>query len=129
VYGRYIVYVWLAYVVVAVHLVYLAAIPLGGFVVARFPRLLWLHLTCIAIGFISITVGFECPLTSWEQSLRRDGGQHPYREGFIAHYLTGKVYPHGYDWAVQVLFGCCVVSSYALIIYRRKRSQGRSATH
>jgi hypothetical protein len=114
------VYVALADVVLAVHLVYVGFIPLGGILVARFARLLWLHLTCVAVALASITVRFDCPLTTWEQSLRRMGGQRPYRDGFVAHYLTGRVYPHGYDWAVQVLFGACVVGSYALVVYRRR---------
>jgi len=113
------VYVLLADVVLAVHFIYVGFIPLGGLLVVRFPRLLGLHLTCVAIALVSVTVGFDCPLTTWEQSLRRKGGQRPYRDGFVAHYLTGRVYPHGYDWAVQVLFGVCIVGSYAFIVYRR----------
>jgi hypothetical protein len=119
------VYVLLADVVLAVHLTFLAAIPLGGILVARYPRLLWPHLACVAVALYSVTVGFDCPLTTWEQSLRRKGGQRPYRDGFVTHYLTGTVYPHGYDWAVQVLFGLCVVTSYAFIGYRRASAHRR----
>ena len=118
-------FVLLADVVLAVHLAYLGFVPLGAVLVARFPRLLWLHLTCVVLALVSITVGFDCPLTTWEQSLRRRGGQRPYRDGFVAHYLTGRVYPHGYEWAVQVLFGVCIVGSYALMVYRRTTVQRR----
>jgi Protein of Unknown function (DUF2784) len=91
----------------------LAFIPVGGMFAIRWPRLTWMHLAAVAIGLISITIGFDCPLTTWEQSLRRHAGQRPYTNGFVDHYLTGRVYPHGYEWAVQALFAVCVVIPYA----------------
>jgi hypothetical protein len=114
------VWIWLADAVAAVHFAYLIYIPTGGLLAIRWPRMVWPHLAAVAIGFVSITIGFDCPLTTWEQSLRRHGGQTPYSNGFVAHYLTGHVYPHGYAWAVQVVFGVCVVLSYAIVIRRRR---------
>jgi len=116
------VWVWLADALVVVHLAYLAFLPLGGFLAWRSPRLVWAHLAAVAVGVASITVGFDCPLTTWEQSLRRHGGQRPYTNGFVDHYLTGRVYPHGYDWAVHVIFGICIVTSYALVVRRSMRA-------
>jgi len=109
------VLVWLADAIIVVHLVYLAFIPTGGMLALRWPRLMWPHLAAVALGLISITIRFDCPLTTWEQSLRREGGQRPYTNGFVDHYLTGRIYPHGYAWAVQALFAVCVVVSYAFI--------------
>jgi len=119
------VLVWLADVILALHLAYLAFIPVGGFLAIRWPRLIWPHLIAVAIGLVSITVKFDCPLTTWEQWLRRKGGQRAYTDGFVDHYLTGRIYPHGYAWAVQVIFAACVVASYAVIVGRgagRRRS-------
>ena len=82
---------------------------------------MWAHVAAVAVGLVSITVGFDCPLTTWEQSLRRRGGQRPYTDGFVDHYLTGRVYPHGYDWAVQVAFGVCILVSYAYLVRRARR--------
>ena len=113
----------LADVVLAAHLAYLAFIPAGGFLALRWPRLVWVHALAVAVAFVSITVHFDCPLTSWEQSLRRRGGQRVYTNGFVDHYLTGRVYPHGYAWAVQVGFGMCVAVSYALALRRGSRSR------
>ena len=115
-------WVWPADALVVVHLAYLAFLPLGGFLVWRWPRLVWAHLAAVAAGIASITVGFDCPLTTWEQSLRRRGGQRPYTNGFVDQYLTGRVYPHGYDWAVQAIFGICIVASYALMVRRSQRA-------
>jgi hypothetical protein len=118
------VWVWLADAIVVIHLAYLAFIPLGGLVALRWPRVIWAHLAAAAIGVLSITVGFDCPLTTWEQSLRRRGGQRPYTDGFVDHYLTGRVYPHGYEWAVQVTFGACIVASYVYVVRRMRRTAG-----
>ena len=116
-------YVALADAVLVLHLAYVAFIPLGGFLALRRPRVLWLHAAAVLVGLVSITVGFDCPLTTWEQSLRRRGGQRAYTDGFVDHYLTGHVYPHGYAWAVQVVFGVCVLVSYVLVVRRMLRSQ------
>jgi hypothetical protein len=117
------VLVWFADAIVVVHLAYLVFIPVGGVLALRCPRLIAPHLVAVAIGVASITVGFDCPLTTWEQWLRRKGGQQAYTDGFVDHYLTGRIYPHGYAWAVQALFAACFVGSYAVIIGRRSSSR------
>lgn len=99
---------------------YLLFIPVGGFLALRWRKLLAAHLAAVAVGAVSITIGFECPLTSWEKSLRERGGQHAYDGGFIDHYLTGKVYPHGYDSVVQALFAGAVIAAYMVLIRRHR---------
>jgi hypothetical protein len=122
-------WVGLADTILVVHLAYIAFIPLGGVLVWRWPRVVWAHLAAVAIGIASITIGFDCPLTTWEQSLRRRGGQHPYTNGFVDHYLTGHVYPHGYDSAVQVIFCLCIVATYAYALRQaHDRARVRGAT-
>jgi hypothetical protein len=116
------VWVWLADAIVVIHLAYLAFVPVGGLLAWRWPRVIWAHLVAVAIGVLSIAVGFDCPLTTWEQSLRRLGGQRPYTAGFVDHYLTGRVYPYGYEWAVQVMFGVCIVASYVYVVRRARRT-------
>ncbi|HEY2812848.1 MAG TPA: DUF2784 domain-containing protein [Acidimicrobiales bacterium] len=111
-------------VVVAVHVVYLVFIPVGGFLAWRWPRLLPVHVAAVVVGLVSVTAGFDCPLTSWENWLRGRAGESKYREGFVDHYLTGRVYPHGHDAAVQLLIGAAVVVSY-LGLYLRHRARER----
>jgi hypothetical protein len=77
-----IVLVWLADATVVVYLAYLAFIPVGGVLALRWPRLIGPHLAAVALALVSITIGFDCPLTTWEQSLRRQGGQRPYTTGY-----------------------------------------------
>jgi len=114
----------LADLIVVVHLAYLAFIPLGGFLAWRWPRIVPWHLAAIAIGLVSITVGFDCPLTTWEQTLRDDAGQRVARGAFVDHYLAGKVFPHGDAWVVQVAFATAIVVSYAVLIRKWVRSRG-----
>jgi len=111
----------LAIVIVVVHLAYLLFIPLGGFLAWRWRWVIPIHIAAILVGFVSITVHFDCPLTTWEQSARRHAGQHPYTNGFVDHYLTGRVYPHGYAWTVQLVFLVCIVVSYAGLVARSRR--------
>ncbi|HTL84961.1 MAG TPA: DUF2784 domain-containing protein, partial [Acidimicrobiia bacterium] len=73
-------------------------------------------------AIVSITIGFDCPLTSWEQSLRRHGGQRAYTDGFVDHYLTGRVFPHGDAWVVQLVFAVCIVAGYAGFFARRRQA-------
>ncbi len=79
--------------------------------------MIWAHVVAVAVGVVSITINFDCPLTTWEQDFRRRAG-HPYHDGFIDHYFTGRVYPTGYQWVVQLLFGVCIVTSYVLFARR-----------
>src|SRR5439155_18021864 len=96
-----VLYRLLADGVVVIHFAYLAFIPVGGFLAWRWPRVRPFHLAACAVAAVSITVGFDCPLTAWERWLRRRGGQQAYHGGFIDHYLTGKLYPHGYATVAQ----------------------------
>ena len=114
--------------IVVVHLGYLLFIPVGGFLAWRWRGLVPIHLAAILVGLVSITVHFDCPLTTWEQSARRHAGQHPYTTGFVDHYLTGRFYPHGYAWTVQLVFGLCIVVSY-LGLFVRSRRHRATTTH
>ena len=111
----------LADVVVAAHLAYLAFIPVGGFLAWRWLRIIWVHLCAVAVGLGSVTVGFDCPLTTWEQALRRRGGGTPFEGGFVEHYLTGRLYPHGFDLVVQVVIAVSVFVAYAGLLAQQRR--------
>jgi hypothetical protein len=121
-YGRRVVYVWLADAVLVLHLAFLAFVMFGGFLAWRWPRMIWAHLVAVAIGVVSITIHFDCPLTTWEQSLRRRGGQRAYTDGFVDHYLTGHLFPHGYDWAAQLVIAACIVTSWIGLFLRHRRA-------
>ena len=60
---------------------------LGGLLLLRWPRLIWLHVPAVAWGVIVECLHLGCPLTPWENQLRRMAGQAGYEGGFIEHYL------------------------------------------
>lgn len=115
-------WVGLADLVLVAHLAYLAFLPTGGFLAWRWPKVLPVHVVAVLVALVSITIGFDCPLTTWEQSFRRHGGQRAYTDGFVDHYLTGHVYPHGDAWVVQLVFATCIVVSYVGLVLRRRSS-------
>jgi len=110
----------LADLVVVVHVAYVLFIPVGGFLAWRWPRVLPVHLAALVVAITSVTVGFDCPLTTWENSLRSHGGEKPYSDGFLDHYLTGRLYPHGHDALVQLVIAAAVVTSYVGFFIRQR---------
>ncbi len=110
-------------VVWGAHVAFLAFLPAGGFLAWRWPRVVWAHTVAIVIAVVSITINFDCPLTTWEQYFRRRAG-HPYHDGFIDHYFTGRVYPAHYQWTVQLVFGAGIVVSYVMAARHRRPARG-----
>lgn len=120
------IYRLLADVVFLAHLAFVLFVVLGGLVVWRKPQLAWLHLPAVAWGALIEFAGWICPLTPWEQSLRRLAGEKGFSGGFVEHYLVPLVYPEGLTRDVQVLLGVLVLvinaSAYALILRRRRKA-------
>lgn len=112
---------------VLLHLAFIAFVVLGGLLVARRPRLAWLHLPVAAWGaWIEASSGI-CPLTPWENHLRRLAGDSGYPGGFVEHYLIPLVYPPGLESAHQrwlalgvVLLNLAIYASVMLRAARRK---------
>jgi len=112
--------------VVLVHFAFILFVVLGGLVVLRWPRFMWLHLPAAAWGaFIELT-GRVCPLTPLENRLRIAAGENGYFGGFIEEYLIPIVYPDGLTRWVQISLGIGVVAInmvfYGLLIARRPRA-------
>lgn len=116
----------LADLVVVVHLAYLVFLPAGAVLVTWRPRLAPLHLGALAVAVTSVTVGFDCPITTWEQALRRRGGQDPSPGGFVDHYLTGGAFPVGGDRVVQIAVAVIVAAAYVRLA-RRTRTRRRTS--
>lgn len=77
---------------VVVHLSFILFVLLGGLLLLRWPRLLWLHLPAVTWGIVVECLHLGCPLTPWENQLRRMAGQAGYEGGFIEHYLIPLIY-------------------------------------
>ena len=112
--------------VVLLHFAFILFVVLGGLVVFRWPKFMWLHIPAAAWGaFIELT-GRVCPLTPLENRLRIAAGETGYSGGFIEEYLIPVVYPDGLTRLVQISLGVSVVAInlifYGLLVARRPRA-------
>jgi len=87
------------------HLAFILFVALGGFLVLRLQRLIWLHLPAVVWGTLSEFLGVICPLTPLETALRELGGGSGYEGDFIAHYITAVIYPSGLTRGTQIALG------------------------
>lgn len=116
--------------VLLLHLAFIIFVLLGGLLVAWKRGFLLLHLPAIAWGLFVELSGRPCPLTHWENLLRRLAGTAGYDAGFIEHYLLPLIYPAWLSVPVQYLLAAIVVVVNALIYgglvwRRRQRSAAR----
>ncbi len=115
----------LADAVLIAHLGFILFAILGGLLVLRWPRLIWLHLAALAWAFAVEVAGLTCPLTPLEWRLRGwdDSGE---TSGFIARYLTPLIYPPGLTQAHQWLLAAALmlvnVAIYAGVWRARRRA-------
>lgn len=108
----------LADAVVALHAAFILFALLGGGLLVRWPRLLWLHLPALAWGSWIAASGSICPLTPLENDLRAKAGQDAYGGGFIDHYVTPVIYPEGLTRGTQLIYGVVLVG-FNLVFYAR----------
>lgn len=122
----------LADAVVVVHLLFVAFVVAGGFLLPRWPRLAWLHLPAAAWGaFIEFSGGI-CPLTPLENHLRVVGGGSAYGGDFIERTLLPILYPGHLTLPIQQVLGGVVVAvnlaAYALACRTwRRKARARQA--
>jgi hypothetical protein len=111
---------------VMVHLLFVAFAVAGGFLLMRWPGLVWLHLPAASWGaYIELTAGV-CPLTPLENDLRLRGGGHAYSGDFVGHYLLPVLYPENLTSTIQMLLAAVVIGvnliAYALAYRAWKRN-------
>jgi hypothetical protein len=114
----------LADTVLVFHLAFVLFVVLGGLLVLRWPRLMWVHLPAAVWGVLIELAGWICPLTPLEKRLRRMGGEAGYEGGFIEHYVVAVLYPRGLTRGVQLGLGLAVLAI-TVAVYWRVLSRGR----
>ena len=118
--------------VLIVHLAFILFVALGGLLVLRRPRLIWLHLPTVVWGALSEFLGVICPLTPLETALRELGGGNGYGGDFILHYITAIIYPSGLTRGTQIALGFgaltlnMAIYGYWLLRKRRPRPRHRA---
>ncbi|HEX8942560.1 MAG TPA: DUF2784 domain-containing protein [Gemmatimonadaceae bacterium] len=120
------IYRWLADLTVLAHGAFVAFVVLGGFVVVRWRRLVWLHVPAAIWGVLIEFGGWICPLTPIENTLRQRAGEAGYSGGFVEHYVLHALYPNGLTRGVQWLLGILALAvntlAYGIVIHRARSS-------
>jgi len=117
---------WSADLVLLAHLGFILFVVLGGFLLVRWPRVAWVHVPVALYGATIELVGWTCPLTPLENSLRRRAGLAGYEGGFIEHYIVPIIYPGELTEAIQIAMGVAVLVLNAGIYWMVIRRQIRS---
>ncbi len=104
--------------IVVLHFGFVLFVLLGGLLLIKWPRFVWVHLPAAAWGTFVEFSGWICPLTPLENWLREQAGDAGYAGDFIAQYLSAILYPEDLARKVQVILGILVLSI-NLTIYSR----------
>jgi hypothetical protein len=104
-----VIYRLAADALVLLHALWLAFVVFGALLALRWRRVLWAHVPVVAWGALVEFTGWVCPLTPWENDLRRLGGQEGYAGGFIERYVTAIIYPEGLTREIQIGLGVGVL--------------------
>lgn len=115
------VYGLLADVVMVTHFAFIVFLPVGALLTWRWPRLVWVYLPTAVYGLMIIMVGFPCPLTPLERSLRVRAGERAFTGGFVDHYIEGVIYPQQYAGLIRGLVVVLMVVGYAGLAVRLRR--------
>lgn len=124
-------YGFLVALVVALHFAFIGYAVIGGFLALHWPRTIWLHVPAVMWGIAIGTRRVDCPLTWAERWVRQSAGMAPLpADGFIAHYITGIIYPASWVVGVELVTLAVVVTSWTLYSRRHinRRRQDRVIT-
>jgi Protein of Unknown function (DUF2784) len=109
--------------VVVLHLGFIVFVAVGGILAWRWRRLLVAHVPAVAWGAAIVLIGFDCPLTPLEKSLRERGGETAYEGGFIDRYVEDVVYPGELTPVLRALVALLVLVGWWGLARRRRRVQ------
>ena len=126
----------LADAILAVHVAIVAFVVLGAVAIpvgarrqwgwVRGPRWRLLHLALMGFIAVQAWLGALCPLTVWEQALRRQAGGPAYSGSFIEHWLSRLIFFDAPAWAFVLAYTAFV--ALVLALWRRvppRRMRGR----
>jgi len=120
----------LADLVLVLHGLFVAFVVFGGLLALWKPRAAYWHLPALAWGAMVIGMGWICPLTPLEVSLRQQAGQEGYAGGFIEHYLLGIIYPEGITRTSQIVLAALLIAGNLIVytLWARRRRRDRAGT-
>jgi hypothetical protein len=103
---------------VAVHILALLFIGLGGFLAWRWPKVLFVHIFFAVWGVAVNVLPLACPLTALENFFRHQQGLGDLPGGFNAYYLYDTVVPRSMLPLIAVITLAVVIISYVGAIQR-----------
>jgi hypothetical protein len=114
--------------VVVAHAAFVLFVALGGLLVLRWRRLIWVHLPAASWGAAIEFAGWICPLTPLENFLRQQGGSTGYQGEFIGHYILPLLYPAHLTRGRQIWLGSLAVLINVMMYWRVVRTPSNSST-
>jgi Protein of Unknown function (DUF2784) len=117
--------------VVVLHFAFIGYVVIGGFLALAWRRTIGVHIAAVIWGVAIAIKRVDCPLTWLERWARARAGMAPLPpDGFIAHYVTGVIYPAGWVVGVQLVSFAVVALSWTLFFRRRliRRRSNRAIT-
>jgi hypothetical protein len=113
--------------VLVIHLVFIVFVVFGALLCLWRAAIAFVHLPAAAWGaFVELT-GRVCPLTVWENDLRRLAGGAGYTSSFVDHHLLPLVYPAGLTTDLQTWLGAAVIAInaalYGWVLYRHRAAR------
>ena len=112
----------LADALLILHLAFIMFAVGGSLLALRWPRMAWFHVPAAVWAAMIALTGGLCPLTEWENALRRNAGMAGYPEGFIGSLLIPLIYPSGLTRPLQMVLGGVVLLlntlGYGFVLHR-----------
>ena len=120
---------FLAVLVVAIHLLWLALVIFGALWTRGRPVWTALHILALVWGIVVESGPWPCPLTLAEGYFEAKAGLHFYQGSFLLHYLDAIVYPNLPSWIVTSAGVAVCAFNLSIYGWRWRRSHLRhSAT-
>lgn len=117
----------LAHSIMVLHFAFTIFVAIGALLAWRWPVLVRLHLPAVGWAFVTVVLGFPCPLTPLEKNLRRLAGDQGYLGGFIDHYIEGVIYPDKYSFAIRSVATTTIAVGYVVIVRRARATRQATA--
>ncbi len=64
------------------------------------------HLVAVGVVVLQAWLGQLCPLTIWENELRRSAGEADYSETFVEHWLQEILFYQAEPWVFTTIYTC-----------------------
>ena len=126
--------------ILALHVGIVLFVLLGlvAIVLGRWRSWSWVHNFAFRVSHLLLMVfiaaqawlGHLCPLTIWEQALRRQAGQPAYAESFVAHWLSRLIFFEAPWWAFVVaytVFAALVIGCWWWVPPQRRERSGSAS--